>query len=944
MQLTPWENERKHQPLREDIRYLGNLLGQVLREQAGPEVYAREEELRLGFKQLRATPDDQALRARLEAAIAELDTATAAQVLRAFTLYFQLVNLAEQHHRVRRIRQRGQEAEAPAPAGSLDAVIGGLVGQGVSPAALQALLNQLSIAPVLTAHPTEALRRTVLEKLHGLSHALTARDSGVLEPAERRRLDARIAAEIECLWQTDEVHHRAPSVLDEVRHGLYYLDEVLFDAAPRVWQSLEEALAHHYPQASWTVPPFLRFGSWMGGDRDGNPYVTAETTYEALLMAHKRLLRRHLAQAERLSADLSQSTHWVGVSDTLTESLRADAQRFPEVVREAQERNPAEPYRQKLAVIQHRLQRTRACWPDTLAAAQAFKASPDEAGYPDAQSLLQELALLQASLVEQRGARIAHDRLDTWRRQLAMFGFHGARLDFRQHSEVHRAALADVVDTLRLLERPFATLSEAEATAWVLGELAGHRPLVPEDLTDFAPATQEVLRTFRAIATARRTFGPAAIGSFIVSMTTCPLDVLLVLLFAREVGLFRAEAGGRVRSGLQVVPLFETVADLRAAPRILAALLEVPVFRAHLRAFDDVQEVMLGYSDSNKDGGILTSAWELYQAQQAIWAVARPAGVSLRLFHGRGGSVGRGGGPSHLAILAQPPGTVAGRLKLTEQGEVISQKYGLDSLARRNLELVTSAVIEASLRPELHAAAPQEVARWEAVLADLSRRALVAYRGWVYDDPDFLDFLQQVTPLSVLAGLQLGSRPAKRRASLRIEDLRAIPWVFAWTQTRMILPGWLGVGTALEGFCLADPQRNPEVLATMARQFPFFRVLLSNVAMTLAKADPAIASRYVSGLAGDEARLQRLWDALQAEYHRSVRLVTQVLGHEALLADDPTLRRSIAVRNPYVDPINYLQVDLLRRHRASGEALDPALRDALKLSVSGIAAGLKNTG
>ncbi|MEB3220435.1 MAG: phosphoenolpyruvate carboxylase, partial [Candidatus Sericytochromatia bacterium] len=528
-------------------------------------------------------------------------------------------------------------------------------------------------------------------------------------------------------------------------------------------------------------------------------------------------------------------------------------------------------------------------------------------------------------------------------RQLATFGFHGARLDVRQHARVHAEALADLVDTLRLLPAPFAMLSEAEATAWVLGELAGQRPLIPQDLGAFAPQTQEVVRTFRALAASRRVFGPAALGSCIVSMTTRPLDMLTVLLLLREAGLFRHEGAGRVRSALQVVPLFETVEDLRAAPRILEALLAEPLYRAHLRQLGDEQEVMLGYSDSNKDGGIVTSAWELYQAQQALWAVAGRHGVTLKLFHGRGGSVGRGGGPSHLAILAQPPGTVGGRLKLTEQGEVISHKYGLPALARRNLELVTSAVLEATLRPELHGRDPLEVARWQAVMDELSRLALAAYRGWVHEDPRFGRLLAEATPLALLAEMQLGSRPARRKASTRLEDLRAIPWVFAWTQPRMILPGWLGVGTALEAWCAPEPARRLEVLRAMAREFPFFRALLSNVEMTLAKADMAIARRYVAVLAPDDAELAALWASLEAEHGRCVRMVLAVLEQPELLAGQPTLRRSIAVRNPYVDPINLLQLALLRRQREA-VAPDEALLDALKTSVSGIAAGLRNTG
>lgn len=938
-----WEQEAKHQPLREDIRHLGHVLGQVLREQAGDAVYDLEETLRQGFKQLRAQPEDVELQSRLEGLIQDLDVNTAARVLRAFTLYFQLANLAEEHHRVRRVRQYGQAVDAPVSEGSIRAVIEGFASRGLSPQAVQNGLRQLSIEPVLTAHPTEALRRTVLEKLHGLEEALSQRDSGVLEPAQRRRLEARIGAEIEALWQTDEVHRRAPTVLDEVRHGLYFVDGVLFDAAPWVVEELEEALKEYYPDHLFDLPNFLRFGAWMGGDRDGNPFVTAETTYQALRIAHQRIVQRHLRVAQDLATDLSQSVHWSDISQGLQTALRDDAERFPAIMAEALERNPFEPYRQKLAVIQHRLRATWGAWPENLQTALGAGAQRAHEGYLDAGALAEDLSLLADSLRTHRGERVARERLATWQRQVAMFGFHGARLDIRQHAQVHFEALASVVDTLRLTSTPFERLSEAEATNWVLQELRGRRPLIPHDLTALPALTQEVVQTFRALRACRDVFGADVLGSCIISMTTRPLDLYVVLLFLKEAGLFRTEPAGRVRSVHQVVPLFETIGDLRAAPRILDELLTEPLYRAHVRQLGDVQEIMLGYSDSNKDGGIFTSAWELYQAQQALWAVAGRHGISLKLFHGRGGSVGRGGGPSHRAILAQPPGTLGGRIKVTEQGEVISHKYGLEPLARRNLELVTSAVLEATLRPELHQRDPLEVGRWQAVMGELSELAFSAYRGWVYDNPHFTHFLQAVTPIDILSDLRLGSRPARRRTSLRIDDLRAIPWVFSWTQPRMILPGWLGVGTALESWCAPDPQRRLEVLRAMAREFPFFRALLSNVEMTLAKADMAIAKRYVAVLAGEDSSVRALWDSLESEYERCVRVVLRILEQSELLAQQPTLRRSIAVRNPYVDPINYLQLELLRRQRSQAQS-DEALLDALKLSVSGIAAGLRNTG
>lgn len=942
-----WERKEKNRPLREDVRFLGDLLGEILREQAGEGLFQAEEALRQGFKALRACEGGPELRERLLALVAGLDTAEAAQVARAFTLYFQLVNLAEQHHRVRRVRDYAREDDDRPAAGSLDDVLGRLAASGVSAQAVRALLARFWIAPVFTAHPTEVLRRTVLEKHQRLARALDDRDDPRLGAADRARLQAAIAAEIESLWQTDEVHHRAPTVLDEARHGLYFLDSTLFDAVPDLYQDLEAALARHWPGEDLHAPSFLRFGAWMGGDRDGNPNVTAETTYQALLLARRLFLRRHVARAEAISTALSQSVNWTKVSTALQKSLEAEAKAFSQVAAEFQERNPFEPYRQKLAYMHARLRHTLAQLPETLADAERWDPGSLQAGYRHAGELIQDIRLMEESLAANHGARTADVDLAGWRRQVETFGFHAAALDVRQHADVHAEALADVVDALRVLDRPFKELDEAARVAWLRTELAGARPLVPQDLEPFAPMTREVIRTFRAVATARTVFGGEALGACIISMTTRPSDVLTVLLFLKEAGLFRATGGGAVRTCMQVVPLFETVDDLRHAPRILEALFADPLYRAHLRALGDMQEVMLGYSDSNKDGGILTSAWELYKAQQAIWEVARRHGLALTLFHGRGGSVGRGGGPSHQAILAQPPGTVGGRLKLTEQGEVISNKYGLPAIARRNLELVTSATLEASLRPELHAAPPEDVARWEAVLDDLSRRALAAYRDVVYDDPDFEAFFAQVTPLELLAKMRIGSRPAKRKASTAIEDLRAIPWVFSWTQSRFILPGWLGVGAALEAYWREAPERHLALLRDMHARFPFFRVLLANVEMTLAKADLPIAHRYVEGLVDHPAR-DRIWAVIEAEYARTEAMLLRITGEDELLAGNPPLQRAISLRNPYVDPLSYLQVELLRRRRALGdggaEAERAALDDALKLSVNGIAAGMKNTG
>ncbi|HEY9724390.1 MAG TPA: phosphoenolpyruvate carboxylase [Oscillatoriaceae cyanobacterium] len=939
--LMGWEREEKNRALREDIRFLGNLLGSVLREQAGDRLFDLEETLRQGFKDLRRDPEGtQALRERLLKLIAQLGTPDAAKVLRAFSLYFQLVNLAEQQHRVRRLRVHSRDPHNPPAAGSLEAALRRLADAGVSAAAVRELLGRLSIRPVFTAHPTEVLRRSVLEKHYRIARALEARENPLLAPLEREELDALIGSEIESLWQTDEVHHRAPTVLDEARHGLYYFEETIFDVLPRVYEALAHALAAAYPGERFEIPAYLRFGSWMGGDRDGNPNVTADTTYEVLVMARKLMLRRHIATAERVSAQLSQSVHWTEVSEDLKRSIAAEAERFPALSHEFAERNPYEPYRQKLATMHQRLRNTLAHLPETLEDAQHFDPRMLEDAYTSSDGLLADIRLMQESLKANKGRRVSCEVLDTWRREVETFGFHVASLDVRQHSAVHAEALADVVDTLELSEVPFKSMSEADRLAWVLAELASPRPLIPQELDAFAPKTREVIRTFRVVALARKLFGVEALGACIISMAATSLDVLTVLLFLKTAGLFKAGKSG-VRTCMQVVPLFETIQDLRDAPAVLEALFSTPLYRAHLAELGQVQEVMLGYSDSNKDGGILTSTWELYKAQEAIWKVARRHGLSLLLFHGRGGSVGRGGGPSRQAILAQPPGTIDGRIKLTEQGEVISNKYGLPAIARRSLELVTSAVIEASLTP-VHEA-PETLARWESAMDELSGRAFAAYRQVVYENPAFEGFFRQTTPLELLSQLQIGSRPAKRKASSAIADLRAIPWVFSWTQSRYILPGWLGVGAAIAGYLAEHPNEGLALLRTMVRRYPFFYALTSNVAMTLAKADMPIAATYYERLVEKTPENRAVWETLLDEFSRTEKVLLEVMQQPELLADNPGLQRAIALRNPYVDPLSYLQVELLHRKR-TGQEDTALLDDALKLSVNGISAGMKNTG
>lgn len=943
MSATDWENEAKHRPLREDLRYLGDWLGRVLVEQGGEGLFETEEVFRQGFKRLRQEPGDDTLRAELLARIEALPLLEVLPVLRAFTTYFQLANLAEQHHRLRRVRANAPGA--PVRPDSLDGTLARLKAAGVPASRIAAALRRGGLWPVLTAHPTEVTRQTVLKAHRRLLEALEARDRGLTD-AERERLDLAVGAEIETLWQTDDVPHRAPTVLDEAKNGVFYLETVLFEVVPVLFDGLERALRLHYPElgADMEAPPgWLRFGAWMGGDRDGNPSVTHAVTWDVLAYARGRFLRRHLAVARELGERLSASSQWATPGRVLEASLAQDARAWPEVAALVQGRNPKEPYRQKLGFVAHRLEATLAAVPADPAAALA-PVPAGSARYADAGELLTDVRVLERALEEGKAARTARATVRRWRRQIETFGFHGASLDIRQHSRVHVDTLQAIAAAYLGPEAEAALRDEPARQAWMLAELVNRRPLVPEDLGGLPEQAAESLLTVRMLARAREAFGADALGSYVISMATAPSDVLGVLLLLKAAGLFRARAADAVERTVQVAPLFETIEDLHAAPEVMETLFDMPLYRAHLRALGDVQEIMVGYSDSNKDGGIFTSNWELYVAQQRLLAVARRHGVSLRLFHGRGGSVSRGGGPSRLAILAQPPGSAEAPVKVTEQGEVIASKFGHPETALRNLELSTAASLEACARPPVAQVEPTAVAQYEAVMAELSRRAFASYRELVADEAAFMGFFQAATPLDHLSKLRIASRPAKRfGASPRLENLRAIPWVFAWTQARFLLPGWYGVGSALAGYAAEGPGRLA-LLQAMLKDFPPFRALLANVEMTLAKADLAIARSYVSALVPEGPARERYMGLVTGEFERAVSMVLAVSQQGELLADYPTLKRSIAVRNPYVDPLSYLQIALLKRARA-GESPEPeALDEALSLSVNGIAAGLKNTG
>jgi phosphoenolpyruvate carboxylase len=859
-----------------------------------------------------------------------LSLAEARGVVKSFTTYFQLVNLAEEQERVRVLHERAFRAASEGrPMGeSVGAAIRQLAGDGVDAEQMQALLDRLYVQPVFTAHPTEAKRRTILAKLRRIATVLARLDFSALTPEEERDASGSIAEEIVALWQSDETRLRQPGVMDEVRNGLYFFDEVLFDLAPTLYRSLEEALAQAYPGVAFAVPPFLRFGSWIGGDRDGNPFVTAAVTEETLREHKATALRLYQRSLDRMHGHLSASAR-LGISAALAESLERDAELFPDEAVRVSARYPMQPYRHKGAYIYRKLAAT------LEANKRPWRADhlPVPNTYRNVEEFIADLCLMRDSLREHKGERLANGRLGVLIRQTEIFGFHLATLDLRQHADQLRSALSEVFARYGLAE-DYAKLPEIDKELLLTRELLGQRPLTPAQL-DFSAETNETIELFRLARKAYERVGPDAVQNFIISMTTGPSDVLGVLLMAQDAG---------VSNHLDIAPLFETLADLQAAPQIMELLLGNEAYLAHLAGRNNSQLVMLGYSDSNKDTGYLTANWELRCAQRAIPAACNHHGVRLTLFHGRGGTVGRGGGPANRAILAQPPESVHGRIRLTEQGETITNRYANAELARRHLDQLIHAVLLQSILRESSQGADvpgSEAERWDRTMMQLSDRARAAYRSFVHDSPPTVQYFYQATPIDAISRLNIGSRPAKRKAGGSISDLRAIPWVFAWAQSRAGLPGWYGLGSGLEGYIGGDEDRLEE-LREMYRRWPFFRALIDNAQLSMRQADMGIAEVY-STLADDDVR-DAVFPAILEEYRRTEGCILKVTGQTDLLETEPWLKRSIQLRNPYIDPMNYLQVDLLRRWREAQGAEADALREAVLLSVNGVAAGLRNTG
>jgi phosphoenolpyruvate carboxylase len=882
--------------LRRDIRRVTSILGETLARVEGADLLELVERVRGHSKQ-----------GRLDE-LPDFDLATVTRLVRAFTAYFHLANITEQVHRGRALLRHSQSE-----GGWLEQAVRRIAAAGVDPQEVAEILRHVGVRPVFTAHPTEVARRSTIDKLR--------RVAAVLEEPDSPRRTRRLEEAVELLWLTDEIRVERPEPTDEARNVVYYLEGLSGAALPDVLEELRDRLAAIGVELPPDVRP-LRFGSWVGGDRDGNPHVTPATTREVLTLQAQHGIRLLQTLVDGLRRDLSVSNRMGAVSSELRERLGRQLARLPEVEPRYRRLNAEEPYRLFLTCVHVRLGLTEG----RLRRGERHAEGRD---YADDTELLDDLLLLHASVLEHQGPVVAGGELERLVRTVAATGLTLATLDVREHSAKHHEAVGQLLDRVGELGTPYADLDRATRTKVLSEELAGRRPLAhnPLPLDDAASMTAE---TFRAIRWALDELGPRAVESYIVSMTHDADDVFAAVVLAREAGLVDL-ASGVVRIGF--VPLLETVDELERTELILEALFGDPSYRELLRRRGDVQELMLGYSDSNKAGGITTSQWQIQRAQRRARDVARRYGVRLRFFHGRGGSVGRGGGPTYDAIMALPSGTVDGEVKITEQGEVISDKYALPALARQNLELALAATVEASVLHRTDRRTPEQATRWDSAMDRISEAAHARYRG-LLDRPGLAEYFLTSTPVDLLGALHIGSRPARRPgADAGIDDLRAIPWVFGWTQSRQIVPGWFGVGS---GLAAAD---DLPALREMYAEWPFFRTFLGNVSMTLVKTDLDIAARYVA-LAPPE--LRPLLDDLRAEFELTVDRLLAVTGDAALLDREPTLRTTLEIRENYLEPLHHLQLELLARYRRGED--DPALERALLLTINGIAAGMRNTG
>ncbi|MGJ5676727.1 MAG: phosphoenolpyruvate carboxylase [Nostochopsis sp.] len=997
--------------LRHRLQIVEELWESVLRQECGQKMVDLLRQLRdLCSPEGQATLDQASSVFKL---IEQLNINEAIRATRAFALYFQLINIIEQDYEQRQQMTRYEAVSEPgiqeipntitspnseASENCLNSGLGTellskswqanpnrkskdtfatlfpqLYQLNVPPQQIQRLIAQLDVQLVFTAHPTEIVRHTIRDKQRRVVNLLQQ-----LDLAEKRvgnpdyawevsELREQLIQEIRLWWRTDELHQFKPSVLDEVDYALHYFQEVLFDAIPQLYKRFKYTLANTFP---WLEPPsknFCKFGSWVGADRDGNPSVTPEITWQTACYQRTIVLERYIQSVKRLINLLSVSLHWSDVLPDLLESLEIDQSQLSEVYDELALRYRQEPYRLKMSYVLKRLENTHA---RNLALYTKETPKTEVPIYRSGEEFLAELRLIERNLAE---TGLNCQELENLICQVEIFGFNLTCLDIRQESTRHSDALNDILEYFGMLKCSYNELTEEEKVSWLVGELQTRRPLIPAELP-FSSKTNDIIETLRVVRSLQREFGNDICKTYIISMCRQVSDVLEVLLFAKEAGLYDP---GTAVGTIQVVPLFETVEDLQRSRSVMQQLFELPLYRALLAGgyaeiqrdreqgigdrenvspsspTSNLQEVMLGYSDSNKDSGFLSSNWEIHKAQKSLQQIAENHGVNLRIFHGRGGSVGRGGGPAYEAILAQPGHSINGRIKITEQGEVLASKYSLRDLALYHLETVTTAVIQASLLKTGF----DDIEPWNEIMEELAVRSRTHYRSLIYEQPDFIDFFHQVTPIEEISLLQISSRPARRPSGKKdLSSLRAIPWVFSWTQTRFLLPSWYGVGTALQEFLNEEPEENLQLLRYFYMKWPFFKMVISKAEMTLAKVDLQMAQRYVEELSNpeDKPRFDKLFEQIANEYYLTRELVLNITEHQRLLDGDPVLQRSVQLRNGTIVPLGFIQVSLLKRLRQSKNIATSGvihsryskgelLRGAL-LTINGIAAGMRNTG
>ncbi len=901
--------------LRNDIRLLGRILGDTVRDQEGADVFDLVERIRQTSIRFHRD-EDRAARSELEQILDGMSISKTVLIVRAFSYFSHLANIAEDQNTIRQMRTRSKGAPR---AGALADTLAMAQAAGVTPAELRQFFGNALVSPVLTAHPTEVRRKSTMDREMEVAHLLDRRERVQLTPEEAEASDEQLRREVLTLWQTNLLRRTKLTVLDEVSNGLSFYDYTFLREVPRLICSLEDKL-NTGDEAAGEIASFLRMGSWIGGDRDGNPFVTADVMRGTLRLQSSRVLQFYLEELHALGAELSIAAHLADVSA----ELRALAERSPDT----SPHRSGEPYRLAVSGIYARLSATA----KKLDVQVVRRPVGEVAPYDNVAELQADLDVLDRSLIANNARVIARGRLRLLRRAVDCFGFHLARLDIRQNSAVHERTIAELFDSA-MPGMSYLALDEEARVKLLSNELRNARPLT-SNFVKYSEETVGELAIFHAAAEAHARFGADVIPQCIISMCQGMSDMLEVALLLKEVGLVHPSG----RCAINIVPLFETIEDLQACSGIMDRMLSLHDYRKLVDSRGGVQEVMLGYSDSNKDGGFITSGWELYKAEIGLVEVFERHGVRLRLFHGRGGSVGRGGGPSYEAIVAQPGGAVNGQIRITEQGEIISSKYSNAEVGRSNLEILAAATLEASL---LHPRQPAPKPDYLVAMDELSDLAFKAYRGLVYETDGFVDYFWNSTVINEIATLNIGSRPASRKKTRAIEDLRAIPWVFSWAQCRLMLPGWYGFGHAVETWIKAHPDQGMPFLKELYREWPFFRMLLSNMDMVLAKSSIAIASRYAE-LVPDVALRERIFGRIRREYDLVIATLLEIMGQNRLLEGNPLLERSVRHRFPYLDPLNHVQVELLKEHRA--ENPDEQVLRGIQITINGISAGLRNTG